>query len=90
MQLKRPGGAIETHKYTIVYQHSKQDRQIQYYIVFDYQYFEGNDAAMNDPLDTGLFLRAYNSLENAKAGVEMDIRHLCGDPQSDSQAVLPY
>lgn len=30
VQLRRPGGAVETHKYTIVYQRSQQDQQIQY------------------------------------------------------------
>lgn len=90
VQLRRPGGAVETHKYTIVYQRSQQDQQIQYYITFDRQYLPDEDSLMHDPSDVGLFLRVYDSLESAKAGVETDIRHLCGDPQADYQAVLPY
>ena len=90
VQLRRPGGEIETHKYTIVYQRSEQDQQIQYYITFDRQYLCDEDSLMHDPSDAGLFLRVYASLAEAKAGVETDIRHLCGDPQADYQAVLPY
>ena len=90
VQLRRPGGAVETHKYTIVYQRSQQDQQIQYYITFDRQYLPDEDSLMHDPSDAGLFLRVYDSLDKAKAGVETDIRHLCGDPQADYQSVLPY
>ena len=90
VQLRRPGGEIETHKYTIVYQRSQQDQQIQYYTTFDRQFLPDEDSLMHDPSDAGLFLRVYDSLESAKAGVDTDIRHLCGDPQADYQAVLPY
>jgi len=90
VQLRRPGGEIETHKYTIVYQRSEQDQRIQYYITFDRQYMPNDDSLMHDPSDAGLFLRVYDSLDKVKAGVETDIRHLCGDPQADYQSVLPY
>lgn len=97
VQLVRPDGEIEYHKYTIVYQRRMDPEQpelrfgnsIQYYILFDRTYNNIEDSLLLAASDIGTIIRAYSSLDLAKAGTELEIRRLCGD-KITCQAILPY
>lgn len=97
VQLVRPDGEIEYHKYTIVYQRRMDPEQpelrfgnsIQYYILFDRTYNNIEDSLLLAASDVGTIIRAYSSLDLAKAGTELEIRRLCGD-KITCQAILPY
>lgn len=97
VQLVRPDGAIEYHKYTIVFQRRMDPEQpelrfgnsIQYYVLFDRVYDNIEDSLLLVASDVGSIIRAYSTLETAKAGTEMEIRRLCGDKIA-CQAILPY
>lgn len=97
VQLVRPDGGIECHKYTIVFQRRMDPEQpelrfgnsIQYYVLFDRVYDNIEDSLLLVASDVGSIIRAYSTLETAKAGTEMEIRRLCGDKIA-CQAILPY
>lgn len=97
VQLVRPDGAIEYHKYTIVFQRRMDPEQpelrfgcsIQCYVLFDHKYDNLEDSLLLVASDVGSIIRAYSTLETAKAGTEMEIRRLCGDKIA-CQAILPY
>ena len=97
VQLVRPNGDVEYHKYTIVYQRRMDPERpelrfghnIQYYVLFDHQYDNIDDSLLLAASDTGKIIRVYGSLESAKAGTELEIRRLCGDSIA-CQAILPY
>ena len=97
VQLVRPDGTTEYHKYTIVYQRRMDpehpelrfSHSIQYYVLFDRQYNNIDDILCLTTSDVGRLIRVYGSLESAKVGAELDIRRLCGDAIT-CQAILPY
>lgn len=97
VQLVRRSGEIEYHKYTIVFQRRMDPEQpelrfgnsIQYYVLFDRVYDNIEDSLLLAASDVGNVVRAYSSLDLAKAGTEMEIRRLCGDKIA-CQAILPY
>lgn len=97
VQLVRPDGVIDYHKYTIVYQRRMDPEQpelrfghsIQYYILFDKAYDNIDDSLLLVASDVGRTIRAYSSIDLAKAGTEMEIRRLCGDSIA-CQSILPY
>lgn len=97
VQLVRPDGAIEYHKYTIVFQRRMDPEQpelrfghsIQYYVLFDRQYDNIEDSLLLVASDVGRTIRAYSSIDLAKAGTELEIRRLCGDSIA-CQSILPY
>lgn len=97
VQLVRPDGEIEYHKYTIVFQRRMDPEQpelrfghsIQYYVLFDRQYDNIEDSLLLVASDVGRTIRAYSSIDLAKAGTELEIRRLCGDSIA-CQSILPY
>lgn len=97
VQLVRPDGVIDYHKYTIVYQRRMDPEQpelrfghsIQYYVLFDRVYDNIEDSLLLVASDVGDIIRVYGSPETAKAGTEFEIRRLCGDKIA-CQAILPY
>lgn len=97
VQLTRPDGEIECHKYTIVYQRRMDPEHpelrfghsVQCYILFDKAYDNIDDSLLLVASDAGSIIRAYSTLDLAKAGTELEIRRLCGDSIA-CQAILPY
>lgn len=97
VQLTRPDGEIECHKYTIVYQRRMDPEHpelrfghsVQCYILFDKAYDNIDDSLLLAASDAGSIIRAYSTLDLAKAGTELEIRRLCGDSIA-CQAILPY
>lgn len=97
VQLVRPDGEIEYHKYTIVFQRRMDPEQpelrfghsIQCYVLFDRKYDNLEDSLLLAASDVGRTIRAYSSIDLAKAGTEMEIRRLCGDSIA-CQSILPY
>lgn len=97
VQLVRPSGDVECHKYTIVYQRRMDPEHpelrfghnIQYYVLFDRTYDNIDDSLLLAASDVGDIIRAYSTLDLAKAGTELEIRRLCGDKIA-CQAILPY
>ena len=97
VQLVRPSGDVECHKYTIVYQRRMDPERpelrfghnIQCYVLFDHQYNNIDDSLLLVASDTGKIIRVYSTLESAKAGTELEIRRLCGDSIA-CQSILPY
>lgn len=97
VQLVRPSRDVEYHKYTIVYQRRMDPERpelrfgnsVQCYILFDKAYDNIDDSLLLAASDVGDIIRAYSTLDLAKAGTELEIRRLCGDKIA-CQAILPY
>lgn len=97
VQLVRPSGDVECHKYTIVYQRRMDPEHpelrfghsVQYYVLFDRAYDNIDDSLLLVASDVGDIIRVYSTLELAKAGTELEIRRLCGDKIA-CQSILPY
>lgn len=97
VHLVRPCGDVEYHKYTIVYQRRMDPEHpelrfgnsVQCYILFDKAYDNIDDSLLLAASDVGDIIRAYSTLDLAKAGTELEIRRLCGDSIA-CQSILPY